>query len=504
MQGHEDASRNPLRAAVLAAALALLASAIVWTALHRGAWYDEFYTQYVTRPELGWRQALLTSWLPDNHPPFFYMLMRATAWLGGIEAHRLVNLAVAALALAGGWIAARGQPLLRAAAVVLVVLLAANPWTALSATELRSYFVSLCAGALLSLALASLWISPSRGPRGPRGRQTVYALTVLVSFNTHVVTSVISGALILPFLAAALLLRDRDRLRALLPAPVAAAILFALVTAFQLPHWSRNTQVFWIPSGFGQARWSMEYAVLRTLEANPAILAGSAAGALLLLRDYLRTRKVPDLLAICFLAGVGIGIAFALLTGLQLMRPSVIEKYLVAAVGGLAFVMAASCARLLTAVPRRVEALLLLVALAISGLALIGNARDVAAGASWMGTGRFIARTVAACPDTTVHTDDFWNADVMAMSPADNRRVAPWAYRSVAKQLGFAIEPASSRSLSRTCPNLFWAEHVHRNGFNEASVLKHVRESGFAVTSIRLYRAGNGWVASDRPLPAND
>jgi hypothetical protein len=151
-----------------------------------------------------------------------------------------------------------------------------------------------------------------------------------------------------------------------------------------------------------------------------------------------------------------------------------------------------------------VEPILLLLALAISTLVLADNARKVAALNSWMGTGRLIARTVANCPQATVHTDNFWNAEVMAMSPADNRRVAPWAYTRIAQRLGFKIAPASSHELSSTCPNLFWAEHDTKRLFDENSILAHIQQSGFAVRSITLYRVGDGWVASDRPLLSED
>lgn len=498
MASQEDTARSAPRGAVVAVALLGLAAALVWTSLTRGPWYDEFYTQYVTRPGQGWIEALRTSWLADNHPPFFYMLMRATAWAGDIAHHRLVNIAVAAVTATGGWILVRGESRLRGAAALLVLLLASNEWTLHAGSELRSYFISLCAGSLLSLALASIWMAPTQGGRG---RQAVYAATVFVAFNTHIITTLFSGVLLLPFLATALFQRDRTRLRALLPAPIAAGVLFLVVTAFQLPYWTRNTQVFWIEAGLPAALHAVLYLSLRTFEANLPILLGSAVGGVLLIRDALRDRTLPDLLSVCLLTGIGIGLGLAVLVGIHLIRPILIEKYLVVMGGALAFVLAAACARVLAAVPKRIEMLLLIVALVWTGFALTRNAQTIASRNSWLGTGRLIARTVAACPDTTVHTDTFWNADVMAMSPADNRHVAPWAYHRVAEQLDFRIAPATSREMSRTCPNLFWAEHETQRRFDADSIARHLRESGFPVSSVTLYRVGVGWVASDRPLP---
>lgn len=498
--GQEDEiTRNIPRATVCAIMLAALALAIVHTALARGPWYDEFYTQYVTRPGPGWTEALTTSWLADNHPPFFYMLMRATAWMGEIQTHRLVNLAIATLTTAGGWIVVRCEPRLKAAGTVLVLLLGANFWTIAAATELRSYFISLCAGALLTLSLVSIWIAPA-ADRG--GRTAVYALTALVCFNTHIVTTLITGMLLVPFVGAAIARRDGALLRVLLPAPIVAGMIFLVITAFQVPRWESNTRTFWLSGGFDAARHSIQYAVQRTFEANPLILLGSLAGTILLCRDFLRARAVPDLLVVLLIAGGGLVLALALLTGIHLARPVITEKYLASAVGSLAVIVALPCSRLLTAIPRRAEALLLAISLVASIAALAQNSAKTANLSSWLGTGRLIARTANACSDATVRIDGFWNADVLAMPPADNRQAIPWAYHIVADRLGFSIEPASSRRLSATCPNLFWAEHDTRRRFDATSILRHIRESGVAVQSISVYRVGKGWVASDKPLPA--
>ena len=496
MDSNEDSSRQAQRGWIAAAMLALLTAALAWTALHRGPWYDEFYTQYVTRPDLPWGQALTGSWLADNHPPLFYILMRATAWLGGIETHRLANLAVGAATVTGGWIAIRREPRLHAAGAVLVLLIAANPWTLHAGSELRSYFLSLCLGSLLGLCLAAIWLNPSAG----RGREAVYALAVLTAFNVHIVTTLLCGALITPFVGLALLRRDRQRLRALLPAPIAAGVVFLSVTWFQLPHWEQNTRVFWLPSGFDAARWAITAATERALLANPLVLIGGAAGAALLLRDSLRARRASGEAEVALMIAAGTMLGFVLLAGIQIIRPIVLEKYLTAAVGALCMLMAIGCGRLLTALSRRAEAALLVAAFAASCLALYGNAREAAARTSWLGSGRAVADVTARCPDARVHTAPFWNADVMAMPPADNRRVPAWAYRQVAERLGFRIEAARSRALSRMCPNLFWGEHDGARRFDAATVLRHLRESGFAVDAITLYRIGDGWIASDRPL----
>jgi hypothetical protein len=485
-----------LAAALIAAAG--LAIAIVWSALHRGPYYDEFYTQYVTRPGIGWWEAFTGSWLTDNHPPLFYVLMRATTWLGDIPHHRLFNLAIAALTLAAGWVAVRRQADLRRTALFMLLVLAANPWTLLSATDLRSYFLSLCAVTLLCLSLSAIWIAPESQSRG---RAAVYGVAVMVAFNTHIITTLLAGAMLIPFLSLALVRRDGPRLRALLPAPIVAGLVFAAITAVQLSQWEKNTQVFWISGGFNAARYSIQYAAQRTLEANLPILLCSVAGGVLMLRDAVRMRNIEGLPLACFLTAAGVFLALTLLIGIHLVRPILVEKYLVAMVATLAFLLAATAVRALDALPRRAEPWILAITLAASGAALQSNARSVAEQYSWLGTGQLIAKAARQCPGTTVHIAPYWNADVMAMPPSENRAVMPWAYSEVARMLGFLVAPAPSRTLSRECPNLFWAEHDPTQRFSNAQILEHLQRSGFAVSEAFVYRIGHGWVASDRPLP---
>ncbi|MDE8652666.1 hypothetical protein [Novosphingobium album (ex Liu et al. 2023)] len=483
--------------AMIALALLALAVALVWTDLHRGPWYDEFYTDYVTRGGQSWLRQLRESWLADNHPPLFYILARASAWLGEIETRRLLNLAFAALALAGGGLVVRDAPRLLPAAGGLALLLAANPWTVWAGSDLRSYFLSQCAGAVLALSLAALWIE---GTPGSRGRRAAYWGALFFAFNTHIITTIIAGALVLAFLAGAAWRKDWPQLRALLVPALASAALFLVVSAIQYPMWEANTRVFWLAPGFDSARYAIEYAVQRTIGANPVVLLAALAGCGLLAREAVRSRTLPGELGALLLLATGVAIAVAGLIAIHLLRPILIEKYLSALTATVAAGVALGFGRALVALPARAAQVLLLAGLAWTLYALAGNAERTVARNSWLGTGRLIAREAARCADTAVHTDGFWNADVMAMSPADNRLVAPYAYRSVARRLGFRIERDGSRRISARCPTLFWAEHDTRHRFDEAAILAHLRNRGFALDAITLYRIGDGWVASDRPL----
>lgn len=485
--------------AATAALVALLATclALAHGSLARGPWYDEFYTQYVTRTGVGWSEAMRNSWLADNHPPLYYMLARISTGWGDIAVHRLLNLALGVAATGLGMAMARAEPRLRIAAACLALGLAGNPWTVLAGTELRSYFLSLCAGALLALALVAIRLS---GGTPAKALRWSYAVAVLVALNTHVITTLVCGALIAPFLLAAVFEHDWRQARAIGVPAIGAGLLFLGFVAIQYPHWQANTQVFWIEGGLSSGLGNIRYAVQRTLEANLVVLAAALAGSLLWLRDWRRTRRMPDEAIAALLVSLGAVTGLAVVLGLHLLHPLLIEKYLTGTVGILSLLLALPCARLLAALTGWWRKGVIAAALLAGLCGLVQNVRLTDARHSWFGTGERIARQVRACPTTQVHTDPFWNANVMAMPPADNRAVPGWAYRLVARRLGFTLAPSGSHASAGSCPNLFWAEHQSGTHFTDAEILAHLRATGFAPDRFYVARIGDGWIASDRPL----
>lgn len=489
------AGRRRGRAESLAAAAIALAfaAAALWAIFARGPWYDEFYTLYVASPRFPLAAALTAHWLPDNHPPLFYALARATAFLGEEAApRRLLNLALLAAAAGAAWVLLRG----RGWGVGLALALAAQPASLLAASELRSYFASLAAATVLTVALTSEWLDPG----GPRARRMALWAAALVAFNLHIVTTIVAAALFAPFVAAALLRREWRKAAGLaLPAACGAA-LFAVVTALQLPHWLGNTRGFWIPAGFDAARWPLEHLLVRTLSANPVVLAGALAGLALLARDVWRRGRTAVALEAIGLLSLSAALAAVVLIALHLLRPLVMEKYLIALIPVIATGLALGFARALDSLGRWQTAALAAAAL-WSLAAIVGNAREAAAMNSWDRSATALARIAARCPDSAVHIDPaFANAYTMSLSPADNRAVVAFAYRDTARRHGLRLEPAGSRRVSARCPTLFWGEHDTSRRVSAAGLLARERARGFALERLRLVRVGDGWIAADRPL----
>ena len=490
---------NPDGAALIAFALTIpvLLAALVYAIMVRQPWYDEFYTLYVTRTDWSWSEAFARHWLTDNHPPLFYALSRATSWLGQtVEARRLANLLIAVASLLIAVAAVRGSSRSRLIAICYFLFIITPPPFLPLAAELRSYFLSYCSMSVLVLVLVLIW-QDEEPPKAVR--KAVLTLATLVAFNTHIITSLIAGALVLPFAAAALFKRDYQRFRTLLIPALAGGTLFLVTVAVQFPLWIANTSDFWIPASAEQALWAIRMILQAVGVANPVILLGGACGIGVVVSQAFRDRKMSASLETMLLLGIGTVLACVLIAAVQIWRPSVIPKYLTCLIPCIAMIVSLGLSQLIRRTWQGVGPLLLTVAAGMSLFAMVGNASAVADIPGWDGTAAAVARQVARCKGTVVHTDPYWNSYVMGLKPADNAHVVPYSYEFMARRHGFAVEPLSSRRVSQDCPTLFWVEHISRTPDAE-TVLMQERKRGFAISRLEIYSVGKGWIASTEPL----
>lgn len=476
MQAHRARS---VMAGLLAAATSV---AMLFAIAHRSPWYDEYYTLYVTRPGLPWREAW-PMWLADNHPPLFYALAWASSALGtAAEPRRLLNLAIAlAVALVLAALAAR-RPALRTTLFAYAAGLVASAPLIDRVAELRGNFLALAAAAMAVAALVAL-AQPGRLSR--RGALALGAALAL-AWSIHLAATVIMGALALAFAVRLWLAGDRAAMWRFIAICALAALPFVASMGVQASTIAANTHSFWIPGGLSTARWAIEGQLLAALSANPALtLAGSAGLVRLALQDLRAPRLSADSATVAALAG-GLALAVVLLVAVHLMRPFVIDRYLVALHPIIAMILALGTMALARTM-RRGRLLLDLCLVAGALLALAHNVTRTLARPGWDGTAGRIARIVARCPQTQVIADLHWNADVMALPPPENRAVVPWAYAQVAARHHFAL--ADSAAPGGSCSTIYWAEHVATHHPSPAQVA-----AAIGVRAGRLERIGDGWI----------
>ena len=503
MQHAPDASHETLRNVVSRLCLAVVAVALLGSLLfcmaERGPWYDEFYTWYVTGPQFGLGDAFAHHWLADNHPPLFYMLVRAgrLVW-ENIEGLRLINVVIGGTAFACASLSLRGDRRTAALGLILFLFIASQRATLLYGSELRSYFFSLCATALLVMGLTALY---RKGTPGDRVSRFTLAAAIALSFNIHIVTTLVSGAVIVPFLVALLVQRQFAAFRSVFIPAMVSGLVFLGVTALQLPLWAQNTRSFWITPGFTAGWQTIRITAQRVIEANPVIAILGAIGLVMLVVQWLRRRERNADLEAAVLLGLGGLLSISALLALHLWRPILIEKYLTGLIPVAGMALAIGMDRVLRQAPPKLAAVLLIFATSASLYAMNTVRIETAAEKSWEGTATALGKIASQCPDTAVHIDPLWNDEVVRAPPRDNAQVVAAAYHLMAKRHGFTVEPPASRRVSARCPTVFWAEHDTRGLYDAPRILAHEQQMGFAVSEVSQTRIDNGWLAVSTPAP---
>ncbi|MET4898254.1 hypothetical protein RN629_14000 [Sphingomonadaceae bacterium jetA1] len=475
---------------MLVIVLLTLMTAMVCAMRFRGPWYDEFYTLYVTRPGIPLSLSI-HHWLADNHPPLFYALVRATAWLGdAVEARRAVNLML--FSGAGVQIAwrLRPAPLRRIGWVYAIAI--AGAWPAIQrAAELRSNYLAFASAAV---AVAALVAFDQYRARRPRLAWAMMALALLVAFNVHLAASIMMGGVVGAAILRRLLARDRRAAASLISAAMLAALPMLGHLALSFTRIEANTRQFWIQGGVNSARWAIETEVFHNLTGNIPVTLAAMIGTVLLARAAWRGRRLPPEADMALTLLLGWAMGCALLVALHLWRPFIIDRYLVALHPPLAMVLALGATALLDRLRGRV-ALLLYLAMTVAALATIRDqfARTIIL-PSWYDTGRAIATIRGRCPATRVQVDLAGNRAVLDSPPADNARVMPFAYAMVARRMGFPLASPADHSMDRHCPTLFWTEHVAGESVTADGLAAPLRAAGFPIGPVRLLRLGDGHV----------
>ena len=488
---------SSLRLWMLAVLGAALLVAMATAIAGRGPWYDEFFTYYVTRPGPG-LAALWPVWLRDNHPPLFYFL----AWLGNgfgpdFARRRLINLGFALAAAAALALLCRARPRLRPLAAPYVIALASQLPAIDRVDELRSNFLVYATAAVAVAVLAEFARPHER--RGPAALALLAGVLAL-AFTEHLAATMILGAVSAAFGLRLLLARDGRGAAELAGAGAIAALPFLGLMALQAGAIAQNTRSFWIPAGLSGARWAIEGEIIADLAANPPLTLLGGIGLALLAGQSLRQRRLTPAASLALTLAAGLVVAIVVLVAAHLQRPFIIDRYLVSLHPPLAMLLACGVATVLAAAPAAIAVLGDLAMVVAALLAIAGHLERTLARPSWDGTATAIAALARACPATVVHADMSWNAPVRDMPPAENRAVFPYAYGWEAAHHGFALAPEGARTLSATCPTVFWTEHVKGVSVTADGIAARLRGLGYPVAGGRLRRIGDGWILIVPPL----
>jgi hypothetical protein len=487
---------------VILAVLFVVASGLAMAG--RGPWYDEFYSFYLMRPDAP-LSVLAPEWLHDNHPPLFYALGWLWARLlglgglaGRVEALRTLNLLVLGAAVVMFVRMARLDPWFRRLVWYDALALAAVFPALDRIDQLRSYFLSF----VLTALILPLLLRELHRPTVRRQKPVALGLLLMLGCSVHLITTVIVASLVAAGFARLVLVRRWRDAATLALTSALALIPFAGIMAMQLPTMMANTRTFWIPPGINGARWAIEAELLGAVTCNPVLSLVALAGlGLLLVKTWRRDATSRDRLIDIATLGAGLGLALVVLVAAHVYRPLLITRYLVAVDPVIALALAICAESLTRRLPVRQTMMIDAIMLIATALAIQANLAATLRQWSWNGTAHTIATLVQSCPDTLVYPDLHWNAEPLSLPPRENREVVPFAYDTMAHRFGFALAPAGSHTLSKTCPTVFWSDHAAAFHPSATDVIRELRVAGYPVTSGRMVRHDIGWILITPPAP---
>jgi len=426
--------------------------------LDRGIWLDEFI-MLASTPKEQTAGEFLNVMSDDVHPLLYYGIIQLAHWSGVTDITALRALNILGIALAGWsvWFAHRRGALELSTASVLVALYGSSVIFLGYFAELRNYFITYSASIALSLVWLVMVRSIARG-EGWDARVVVGWFVCLIIFvNSHYFATLLGGVMTLSVVAVAVTRRHwRDA--ALVVAWSLLAALPALGVAIAQAFNDGADLMTWIGTGRAQAVFLMLDFAWLAAGTNFVALACAITSVLFLLERADAWREIHDEI----LLALTVAAYFALLLLIHVALPIIEARYLIAAGGPIAVLVA----RLATKPQAPAWG-----AAAICAFAILVQARTLYVGEAgregwsnwregWGASASAVADTVASCPGTEVYINPAFNVSADNPMLIAARRQGQLYY---AARFDFSTEEVSAGDAlppAGTCPKVIWLEHI--------------------------------------------
>jgi hypothetical protein len=443
-----------VRVLELALATLVLAAglAIAFSTLSRGVWLDEFITRATTAPDVTGRQ-FLVAMSTEQHPLLHYGLifLAQAAGLTTFAELRGLNILGVVLVLAALWHAYRRHVVDSSAVCIIVSLYASSPIFLDYFAELRAYCLLYSASIAVTLAWLTLRETAAT-KRTSSGDLVVYGVSLAIFTSLHYFATLLGGLLTLALaLEHGLAGRVKTAMAISVGGIIAAAPALVMGAIQREATFApgRNTWVTTSP----MAAVSTIGHVIR--DATASNLPALACGIVTMLFLVERKSLWKDLRGAVML-GATVALFFAVILGLNTLRPIVVDRYLFAAAGAVGVGVALLSAR--PGMPQLATSAICLFALTMEVDAVRTRRfhRD-----GWRTSAQEVAHQVASCPGTRVFADPFVYQGV-----ADSEaRFWREGYRFYADAFAFdfaEIGRGATVSAAGVCPSLVWIEHSWR------------------------------------------
>lgn len=492
MRGIGDTGAHASPRLLLALALALFGATAFGIALlngGKGFWYDEYFSFYLSSPDVPLTRIVTGRWLPDIHPPTYPAIL----WLmrGLMDpvapAHRIVNLLAFVAAGAALLWQARAHPSLRPFLFAYALILCVTPAVLTQALELRAASLVIAADSVV-VGFYYLWLT-APGVRPRAGGWLVFGVAVFLALNLHYIGTFISATMQAALIA--MLWWRGQRAIAWRAALIVGVAMVPVASWFLL---QRATVAYVAGTLYAQTSTlsALKQFTLLALGLAVANLVATALAARAVVLAWRQTTPLGGKGPFLFAVTAGLALLALVLLAINFVRPFIVSRYIIAVVPFGAALIAALAAEALTS--RRATA----IAATVVGLvALPLQLWRTPTEPDWRGTGRIVAALVARCPTSAIHVLPYWEAQSDGVAGVPNGvPIIESFYRHAAREQGFAFEPRGSRRVSSDCPTAIWVEHVVGQLASPAVV---ARQAGLAlplqtVARGRLFTAGRGVV----------
>lgn len=476
-------------------AVALISIAVsAWVAvsgLTGEVWFDEFWTLALVEPGTT-PLALLQKLQNDAHPYLYF----GVVWLGqalGLESVaglRGLNLLALVLIAAPLYAAVRGGDLSLRTALLILVLAIGSRIFARYLPELRPYLLTYGAAVGLSIVWAAYARRALHSLPMPGHLLALWAFTLGALCNLQYFGCIQGGiltALLLSLCARQGLWRPAIILGLVSAAVAAPAVAMAWFQAKS----SIASDMSWVTTTPAEAIRTVARVLAHAGLANP----GAVLAALLAVFLVVRARRGwADLVPALGLL-LATGLFLAVVMAVNLMKPWIIDRYLLAAAGSftVALAMLAADPAAVQARPRAMRALYLVACIAAPALVVALLAAGKLTQAGWGPSTAALRAVVQACPTTRLYSGtSFASPRVGPEYGLLVRGAKRYGHAYYLKQAGLTaseLAPGEIIATSDRCPAVVWIEHV----FARASVppfLKSLRVPTGARMEVRYVGSG--------------
>ncbi|SON57989.1 putative membrane protein [Hartmannibacter diazotrophicus] len=481
---------------LLAALTAALFGALVYLAVYsRGPWMDEFWSLYLSSPELSTSDAFWTRWALDVHPPLFSMLLHLSqsALDLSIVTGRMLNTTPAALTALFFLTLALVDKSQRKFLLVYSILVL-SCWAFIRYfPEFRSYFSALCSFAILIACLKR--IDATEEPLSGINGTLVwagFAASLAFCINLHYIVAFITVVTVAVFGIGFALRRHWKlfwTLAVLGTLSVAPLLAFFIAQRQFLEHMA---ETFWLNVGTLEALvlLSKFFLVIASGSAIATLVALVRLPSIFMTGVRQSIADDPEVrFALMLIVAMVIAIAAVLVVNVE--RPIVQARYMLS-LGLLQLALVATLSSSLILQSRLLLGLVFL----NSAVSILYQGHEVGSEKQWYSSAEIIKHQLALCPASRVHPE---RGEIFG--DANYANVKELAYHYTARHAGFPIDDLDTpitASPAAQCPPIVWAEHYfdledRTDEDLREKILPSVGVNGTCARS-KVYRAESGVV----------